>query len=176
MVDIGTGDGRFVLDYAKQHPDTLCIGIDASLDGLADASRRAARKPARGGVSNALFILCAAEQLPKELRGFADIVTINYPWGSLLKAVIEPRVDIMKKIARLAKPNASLRILLNESQQLPSAELVHVVTAIKPACLEAGLRITKSGLVDKPLAATTWGQKLVKGSGRQVLQIHAALR
>ncbi|MES1205586.1 MAG: rRNA methyltransferase, partial [Pseudomonadota bacterium] len=54
-VDFGTGDGAFVRAAAKQHPERLIIGVDASVDGLREASRRFAAKPARGGLSNALL-------------------------------------------------------------------------------------------------------------------------
>ena len=41
-IDLGTGDGRFVLAAAAARPDTLVIGLDASAAGMAESSRRAA--------------------------------------------------------------------------------------------------------------------------------------
>ncbi|TME76396.1 MAG: class I SAM-dependent methyltransferase [Chloroflexi bacterium] len=43
MVDAGTGDGRYSLHVARTRADTLVIGVDASADALAYASRRAVR-------------------------------------------------------------------------------------------------------------------------------------
>ena len=60
-IDLGTGDGRFVLAAAAARPDTLVIGLDADAAAMAEASRRAAR---RGAVSNALFAVAAAEHPP----------------------------------------------------------------------------------------------------------------
>ena len=62
VVDLGTGDGRAVIERARAQPDALVVGIDASAAGMADASRRAARSVPRGGVPNALFVVAAAEQ------------------------------------------------------------------------------------------------------------------
>jgi 16S rRNA (adenine(1408)-N(1))-methyltransferase len=60
-LDLGTGDGRHVLAAAAQRPDTLVIGLDANAAGMAEASRRAAR---RGALPNALFAVVAAEHPP----------------------------------------------------------------------------------------------------------------
>jgi 16S rRNA (adenine(1408)-N(1))-methyltransferase len=77
---VGTGDGRFVLALARARPDTLVIGLDAVAAGMAEASRRAARRggalprggsaagperhPPRGSLKNALFAVAAAEHPP----------------------------------------------------------------------------------------------------------------
>jgi 16S rRNA (adenine(1408)-N(1))-methyltransferase len=60
-IDLGTGDGRFVLAEAAARPDTLVIGLDADPAGMAEASRRAAR---RNALPNALFAVAAAEHPP----------------------------------------------------------------------------------------------------------------
>ena len=60
-LDLGTGDGRHVLAAAARRPETLIVGIDANAAGMAEASRRAAR---RGALPNALFAVAAAEHPP----------------------------------------------------------------------------------------------------------------
>jgi 16S rRNA (adenine(1408)-N(1))-methyltransferase len=60
-IDLGTGDGRHVLAAAAASPDTLVVGIDANAAGMAEASRRAAR---RSALPNALFAVAAAEHPP----------------------------------------------------------------------------------------------------------------
>ena len=60
-IDLGTGDGRHVLAAAAARRDTLVVGIDANAAGMAEASRRAAR---RGALPNALFAAAAAEHPP----------------------------------------------------------------------------------------------------------------
>jgi Methyltransferase domain len=93
-VDLGTGDGRAVLAAAAARPDRLAVGVDASAAAMAEASWRAARRSERGGLPNAVFVVAAAEALPPELDGVADLVTIQFPWGSLLKGLLDadPRV------------------------------------------------------------------------------------
>jgi 16S rRNA (adenine(1408)-N(1))-methyltransferase len=60
-IDLGTGDGRYVLRAAAEQPDTLVIGLDADAAAMAAASRRAARRDA---LPNALFAVAAAEHPP----------------------------------------------------------------------------------------------------------------
>jgi 16S rRNA (adenine(1408)-N(1))-methyltransferase len=61
LLDLGTGDGRYVLAAAAARPDTLVIGVDANAAAMAEASRRAARRDA---LPNALFAVAAAEHPP----------------------------------------------------------------------------------------------------------------
>src|SRR5215468_819815 len=84
-LDIGTGDGRFVLDTARAHPDWLVVGIDPVAENMARSARLAAGKLAKGGAPNACFLRASIEQLPGPLAATADRATVNYPWGSLLR-------------------------------------------------------------------------------------------
>jgi len=181
-LDIGTGDGRFVLEQARKHPDALCIGLDASKDGLIVASQKAAKKPARGGAKNALFILSAIEALPHDLCDIASDITINYPWGSLLDAVVRANAQFLQTLSRLARPGANIDMLINMSVfegenyrlrlSLPEFDISRAKSELKYAYRDAGLKIERTEIVDEDKhAATTWGQKLVKGSGRPILAI-----
>ena len=113
MIDIGTGDGRFVLAEARARSNAFVLGVDAVAEAMAVSSRRASAKPSRGGVENAMFVCAAAEMLPGPLEAAADEITINYPWGSLLRAVALPDADVLAKIAMLAKPTATLTAVIN---------------------------------------------------------------
>jgi 16S rRNA (adenine(1408)-N(1))-methyltransferase len=79
LIDLGTGDGRFVLAAAAEHPERLVVGVDASAAAMAEPSRRAAANPRRGGRPNALFVVAGAESLPPELDGSADWLTAWFP-------------------------------------------------------------------------------------------------
>jgi 16S rRNA (adenine(1408)-N(1))-methyltransferase len=68
-----------VLAAAAAQPDRLVIGIDANAAAMVPASRRAAAKPERGGLPNALFVVAAAEALPVELTGVANLLTAYFP-------------------------------------------------------------------------------------------------
>src|SRR5262245_55662964 len=55
-LDIGTGDGRFVIESARAQPHRLWIGLDPVAENMAEASRTAAANPRKGGLVNALFL------------------------------------------------------------------------------------------------------------------------
>jgi 16S rRNA (adenine(1408)-N(1))-methyltransferase len=126
-------------------------------------------------------VLSAIEALPEDFCDVADTVTINYPWGSLLSAMTTPDTTILAKIARMAKADAEIRILLNwsvfenegycERLGLPRLTLADVEARLVPKYHEAGLTIVKHGLEGTGPTTTTWGKKLVKGSNRAVLSI-----
>jgi 16S rRNA (adenine(1408)-N(1))-methyltransferase len=112
VIDLGTGDGRYVLAAAAADPTRLVIGVDASADAMAESSRRAARPPARGGLPNAMFVVAAAEAPPPELRSIADRVVIQLPWGSLLRGALAMDDAAAAGIARLVAPAGRVEILL----------------------------------------------------------------
>ena len=78
-IDLGTGDGRLPAVLAREAPERLFVGVDASAAGMRERSGRACRSH----VPNLLFVRAAVEALPPELTGIADDVTVVLPWGSL---------------------------------------------------------------------------------------------
>jgi 16S rRNA (adenine(1408)-N(1))-methyltransferase len=104
LMDIGTGDGRFVQQVAKTCPEQFAIGIDACRENLCASSRNA--------LLNALYIIANAQALPCELYGLATHVTINFPWGSLLNGLLtgDPTLG---GLAAIAQPGAILEVRLN---------------------------------------------------------------
>ncbi len=100
-----------MLRAAAEAPGTLCIGIDPVAAAMAKSSTRAHR--ARSG--NAIFALGAIESLPEELSGLASFVTVNLPWGSLLRAGAAPDVDLLRKIAAICRPDARLDVVYSAS-------------------------------------------------------------
>ena len=74
---------------------------------MATASRRAAARPSRGGLPNALFVVAAVEATPAELDGVADLVTVHFPWGSLLRGLLGADPAIMSSLTRVLRPSAT---------------------------------------------------------------------
>jgi 16S rRNA (adenine(1408)-N(1))-methyltransferase len=104
LVDLGTGDGRFVEQWARQ-PGCFAVGIDTCRENLRDASRRAP--------PNALYLIANAEALPVELSSMATLVTINFPWGSLMQGLVAGRPSLLRGVCRLLPPGSRLEVRLN---------------------------------------------------------------
>lgn len=186
LIDVGTGDGRFVYRTAKENPGTLCIGMDAVAEKMREMSHKAGRKPARGGLANTLYVLSAIEDPPVELNGVADRVHVNYPWGSLLAAFVLPQEEVLGKIVAFGRPGASFSILLNysvfedeaymERLGLPSFDQESVTERLEPALQEHGVQILRSELmVGEAPHNSTWERRLTAGSNRKTLIIEAVL-
>ena len=114
-IDIGTGDGRAILGRAAREPDSLVLGIDANAAAMVESSRRAARPARKGGMANARFILAAAEALPAVLAGRAYLVTVQFPWGSLLGGCVGLDSAIAAGVAALVAPAGELELPLAPS-------------------------------------------------------------
>lgn len=105
LIDIGTGDGRYVRHIAKADPARGAIGIDTCRENLRDVSRAAP--------PNALYIIADAWALPRELSGVAALVTINFPWGSLLTGLLEGNGGLLDGLRAITRPGAALEVRLN---------------------------------------------------------------
>ena len=173
MLDLGAGDGRFVLATATAEPETLVIGVDANVSSMVEASRRAMRPARRGGLGNALFVAAAAESLPAELDGSADALTIQFPWGSLLRGVLRADPVLADGLVRVTRPCALVSILVSVTERDqavetgPLDEQVIVALADRYATLGlAPIERRRAGPDDLARAHSSWAKRL--GAGRDV--------
>ncbi len=167
MIDLGTGDGRYVAAAAAADPKTFVIGVDASADAMAEASRRAARSGRRGGLPNALFVVAAAEAPPPELQGLADVVAIHLPWGSLLRGALALDDEVAAGIARLAAPTGRIEILLAPAARDRLSSEIDVrrrlADGLAEGWLRHGLELCEARpATDAEIAAagSTWARRL----------------
>jgi 16S rRNA (adenine(1408)-N(1))-methyltransferase len=116
-IDAGTGDGRAVLAAAAREPSTLVLGLDANAASMAESSRRAARAVRKGGRPNAAFLVASAEAPPAELSGRAELVTVQLPWGSLLRGVVGDDQAVAAGLAGLVTTTGALELLLAPMQR-----------------------------------------------------------
>jgi 16S rRNA (adenine(1408)-N(1))-methyltransferase len=171
-----------VLATAAAQPDRLVVGVDANAAGMATASRRAAAKPARGGLPNALFVVAAAEALPPELDGLADTVTVHFPWGSLLRGLLHADPAVMAGLTRVMRPGASLTMLLSSTDRDRAAGVAPLeeaaVRALAGAYADWGLDVTEARpatAADVAAAHSTWGKRLGAGGRRPAWLLRARL-
>lgn len=122
-IDLGTGDGRNIYKLAINDQNTFYIGIDPVKENLFDISKKIIKKPSKGGLSNVVFVIAAAESLPFELKNIADSISILFPWGTLLEYVIKPNRDILSNVADLAKKEAHFEFVTTYSDSYEEAEM-----------------------------------------------------
>jgi 16S rRNA (adenine(1408)-N(1))-methyltransferase len=184
VIDIGTGDGRFVSAAARANPKKFYIGIDANVQPLEKISMKATRKIAKGGLPNALFLQAAVENLPEELNETADEIHIHFPWGSLLRAVACGDEEILISLRRISAPECLLEIVIGidaerdrsevERLALPNLSPEYLKKVLIPKYETANFKVLESGILNSSewsRLETSWARKLQNGSNRKVTYI-----
>jgi 16S rRNA (adenine(1408)-N(1))-methyltransferase len=82
---------------------------------MREASDRASRKPSRGGAPNAMFLAGTLAELAActPLAGAVAEIHVTLPWGSLLRAAIEPEPSFVTQLCMLLASQGSVRLLLS---------------------------------------------------------------
>ncbi len=137
---------------------------------MAESSRRAARSPRKGGLQNVVFLASAAEALDPVLDGAANLVSILFPWGSLLRGALGLETQVTGAVARLVRPGGRVSMLLSVVPRdgvagvscLDEAAVAEV--AVRLAC--HGLRLLDASIATRTEVAATrssWARRLVAG-------------
>jgi 16S rRNA (adenine(1408)-N(1))-methyltransferase len=169
-----------VLAAAAAEADQLVVGVDASATAMAEASRRAGRRPERGGLPNALFVVAAAEALPPELDGLADLVTVHFPWGSLLRGLLEADPAVMDGLVRIMRPGAALSMLVSATARDAAAGVPPIgERTLAALAVDYGLfglavtRVRPATPADVAATRSTWGKRLGAGARRPAWLLEA---
>lgn len=182
VLDVGTGDGKHVLAEARSRPDTLVVGLDAQPDAMRRVAARAAAKPERGGLPNAVFVWASVEQLPHELDGVTEVHSLM-PWGSLLRAFVSPDGAVLRALTTRCVPGSRFLVTLNlhawrppvpEVGATPEPTPESALETLAPAYARAGWQLSAANYLDETeLAAlgTSWTKRL--GSSRTALDVLA---
>jgi len=189
ILDLGAGDGRYVYESARRDLPSIYVAVDPDSDQLSEYAFRAGRKPARGGVDNTAFVVAAVETLPPELLGLASVVRINFPWGSLLRGLLEPDPAVLAAVVSLGRPNALWELVMSydpahdtgafHGDPLPPLDAAYSEAKLVPAYTAAGLavreqrRLTADEALEIP---STWGRRLLHARPRDVYWLAGAIK
>jgi 16S rRNA (adenine(1408)-N(1))-methyltransferase len=171
LVDLGTGDGRFVWEAARRDPGLFAIGVDACRENLRERARRAA------GPAAPLFVIASAGALPAELHGLASQITINFPWGSLRDGLLRGDPSLLEGLRALMRPGARLELRLNASALAEAGwELLPGGAQVCDVLGSAGFRPRKPSVLDAAALRalpTTWARKLAHSHKPQAVYLCA---
>jgi 16S rRNA (adenine(1408)-N(1))-methyltransferase len=181
VVDVGTGDGRFVYQSARQNPKKFYIGVDPNVRPLEKISEKIYRKRSKGGAPNVLFIQAAVEGLPSELNGVADELHVHFPWGSLLRAVATGEIVVLQNLRRICAAEALLEVVIGLDPARDHSEIERL--GLTPLSLEfidqtlvqqyaaAGFEITERGIIpasEWPELDSSWAKRLHRNDQRVI--------
>ncbi|MBI2762447.1 MAG: hypothetical protein HYX54_01635 [Chloroflexi bacterium] len=146
---------------------------------MVDSSRRAARPVRKGGLANVLFAVAAAERVPAELRELGDLVTMTFPWGSLLRGCVGWDPAVAAGIRSLVVRGGRLELILApaERDRLPGVptEPDAVVEACRATFEGLGLAFREGRPAsDAELrdSASSWARRLIReGRDRRAVRV-----
>ena len=170
LLDLGTGDGRYVHYLAERNPRWFLIGIDPCRENLHEHSR--------AGLPNMLFMIGDAQALPHELGGLIAQVSINFPWGSLLDGLLRADPALMDSLRRISHSVASVDVRLN------SGALAEMGKTLEAGAGQIRDNLSRSGwLVSAPnmmpasalrTFPSTWARRLAVGRDPRATTINAS--
>ena len=159
VLDLGTGDGRYVRTLARSHPNWFVVGVDACRENLHEHSR--------ARLTNMLFVIANAQELPCEFSGLFSHVTINFPWGSLMEVLLAAYPVLMSGLTSVARPEAQIEIQLNGGALAEAGTSLEAgAQAIYENMNRYGWKITRLCPLDgRALRSfpTTWARRLAYG-------------
>lgn len=171
VLDLGTGDGRYVRTLATRHPDWFVIGVDACRENLREHSQAKLR--------NALFVIASAQELPSELGGLVSRITINFPWGSLLESLLWGDPKLMRGLASLSRSMISIGLYLNGGAMAEAGRTLEAGTdRIYFNLLQAGWQIERPQSMDASVLKkfpSTWAKRLAFGRDPRAMSLTGSL-
>lgn len=180
VLDIGTGDGRYVYKSALLNPNTLYIGIDPA-SNLKEYQREINRKK----LTNAILLKSSIENFDPKISSIFDQISVILPWGNLLKYVVIVDQDFFIKIASWMKPSSKLQIIFGFNEELEEKETKRLSLTeltekevefikekyhnLKDFKLEIFEEINNKDLKQ---FETTWAKKLTFGANRKYIYVN----
>jgi 16S rRNA (adenine(1408)-N(1))-methyltransferase len=149
------------------------IGVDANAAGMRAAARRAAALP------NVAFAVAAAESLPEDLAAVADRVTVQFPWGSLLRGILCGEGPVLANLARIASPGATLRLLWSVTDRDRAALGPMPASPAEQPFAAAGFEVRdlRPAIVSEiDAAGSSWAKRLRAGVDRPAMLLSAVRR
>ncbi len=172
VLDLGTGDGRYVHTLADRHPDWFIIGVDACRENLYKYSRMP--------LPNMLFLIASAQALPWELNGLVSHLTINFPWGSLLESLLRGDTALLRGLEAISRTTASVDLRLNGGALAEAGAALEAGTRkIHCNLLYAGWQVNDPIQMDtRALRSfpTTWAKRLAFGRDPHALALNGYIK
>jgi len=159
ILDLGTGDGRYVHSLAEKNPAWFVMGLDPCRENL--------RKHSRAKLPNMLFVIASAHKLPPELNGLVSHITINFPWGSLLEGLLTGDSMFLSGIETISRPAAEIDLRLNSGALAEAGWSLEAGTGrIRDNLLRAGWQIRDPSIMNANTLKSfpsTWAKRLAFG-------------
>jgi 16S rRNA (adenine(1408)-N(1))-methyltransferase len=131
------------------------------------------RRVQRRRLENVLLVVARAEELPPELDGLADAATVHFPWGSLLRGVLEAADGVAAGLARITRPGGTVTAVLSVTDRERSLGLPVLDDGLRPVLARRyaahGLALVEwrqATPVEIAATRSSWARRLGAGDRR----------
>lgn len=166
-MDIGTGDGRYVLSRAEADSQVTWLGVDSNPAAMRESSHRAAR---RLRLDNVLFVASDAARFLSFVLGQVDTLTVHFPWGSLLSGALGTDPALASALASALRVGGTMRIITSSSRRDTRGAATIDPHAVTSAFERHGLVTVaaRHATVDEVAAThSSWAKRLQQTPDRQ---------
>ena len=173
LIDIGTGDGRYILHVARTRPNWFALGVDACRENLRKASRKA---PSTPRTSSPMRSRC-----PGSWMRWRRKLLSTSPGAPCSRGLLDGEPMLLEGLLAIARPGAVLEIRLNaEALREAGYALESGGARVRQALHEKGgfevvgdlLRLDARGL---RRCQTTWVKRLAYGRDPRAVCLTAVL-
>jgi len=172
ILDLGTGDGRYVRTLADKHPDWFMIGVDSCRENLREYSRTK--------LQNMLFVIASAQDLPTELDGLISHITINFPWGSLLESLLMDDSNLLRRLEFISRSATSIDLHLNGGAMAEAGtDLETGAEQVYNNLIRSGWQIERPAIMNANALRsfpTTWAKRLAFGRDPRAISMSGWLK
>jgi trans-aconitate methyltransferase len=165
ILDLGTGDGRYARFLAETHPRWFVIGVDTCRENL--------REHSQTKLTNLLFVIASAQDLPSELAGLVSHIAINFPWGSLLESLLAADPNLLRGLKSISRTGASLAMRLNSGALAEAGKTLDAgADKIYYNLRQSGWQLEHPATMDANALKTfpsTWAKRLAFGRDPRAL-------
>jgi len=186
IIDLGTGNGKFVYEEAIKNQDIFYIGIDPIGDNIIEYYKKKKKKFKSYNLKNLIFVISAIQDIDEDLFNIADEIYINFPWGSLLEGVVKGDSELLKNIYSLAKAGRNIHLTFTyssiyevgeiERRDLPALSLEYIDTILRDKFMTSGINVIDYGYLEESKLksfGTLWSKRIYLSKDRQVYHIEA---
>ena len=167
ILDLGTGDGRYARSLAEGYSRWFVIGVDSCRENL--------REHSQVKLGNLLFVIASAQELPQELMGLVSHLTINFPWGSLLKSLLSGDPRLIRGLKSVSRARAALDLRLNGGALAEAGKTLEAGTyRIYFNLLQAGWQLEHPVMMDASALKqfpSTWARRLAFGRDPRAMML-----
>jgi 16S rRNA (adenine(1408)-N(1))-methyltransferase len=177
VLDLGTGDGTFVLKSAVQNPEVFYVGMDPADKQMKIHSRDVQRKK----LKNVVFVVGSIELMPVEFEGVFDEVYVNYPWGTLLESFVKPVENNVVNVKNVLKDGGKLEVVFGydvglepgevRRLELPELSLDYITDTLSKKYLDLGFSLEQGKIANKRSLFNTNWQKRIEATSRSFFKI-----